>query len=129
MHAAAGGLSLLYVPLLIRSGVSISGFATTAAGKTASFRRQPPAVARLLAVLDSHDVLYVVTGSSAALLHGVALTPGHLDVTPALDTGNLERLARALVELDASQYPDEPFGRWKPAKWRAPLGRLRADSR
>ena len=67
----------------------------------------------LLEVLDRHRVLYVVTGSVAALLHGVALRPGDLDVTPALDRDNLERLALALDELGARQYRDEPFGRWE----------------
>ena len=57
-------------------------------------------------------MLYVVTGSVAALLHGVPLQPGDLDVTPARDRENLERLTRALLELEARQYPDEPFGRW-----------------
>ena len=66
----------------------------------------------LLAVLDAYDVRYVVTGSVAALLLGVVVEPGDLDVTPAGDRGNLERLGQALEDLDARQYPDEPFGRW-----------------
>jgi hypothetical protein len=64
-------------------------------------------------VLAEHDVRYVVTGSVAALLHGVALEPGDLDVTPALDRENLERLARALEAIGARQDPEEPFGRWE----------------
>jgi hypothetical protein len=75
--------------------------------------REPPDVDALLAVLDRHDVRYVVTGSSAALLLGVVLRPGDLDVTPALDRENLDRLARALAELEASLDPAEPFGRWE----------------
>lgn len=78
-----------------------------------SFQRDPPQVMALLDVLDRHGVLYVVTGSVAALLHGVPLEPGDLDVMPALDRANLDRLARALDELGARQYPDEPFGRWQ----------------
>jgi hypothetical protein len=78
-----------------------------------SFDRDPPNLTALLDVLDRHEVLYVVTGSVAALLHGVQLDPGDLDITPALDRENLERLARALHELGARQYPDEPFGRWE----------------
>lgn len=62
-----------------------------------SFHRVPPNVAALLNVLDAHRVLYVVTGSAAALLHGVPVEPGDLDVTPALDRENLERLAVALT--------------------------------
>jgi hypothetical protein len=69
-------------------------------------------VSGLLAVLDAYDVWYVVTGSVAALLVGVVVEPGDLDVTPAGDGANLERLGQALEDLDARQYPDEPFGRW-----------------
>jgi hypothetical protein len=76
-------------------------------------RRQPPNVAALLALLDRHGVRYVVTGSVAALLSGVPLEPGDLDVTPALDRKNLERLAGALDEVAAHQDPDGPYGRWQ----------------
>ena len=57
---------------------------------------------------------YVVTGSTAALLHGVRVTPGDLDITPALDAANLERLARACDAIDAHPDPDGPFGDWRP---------------
>jgi hypothetical protein len=53
-----------------------------------------------------------VTGSVAALLCGVPLDPGDLDVTPSLDRENLGRLASALDELGARQYAEAPFGRW-----------------
>jgi hypothetical protein len=43
----------------------------------------------------------------------VELSPGDLDITPALDRENLERLAHALHDLGARRYPDEPFGRWE----------------
>lgn len=78
-----------------------------------SFQRDPPDVVALAKVLDAHAVRYVVVGSVAALLHGVPLEPGDMDVAPALDRENLERLARALRELGARQYADEPFGRWE----------------
>jgi hypothetical protein len=58
-------------------------------------------------------VRYVVTGSAAAMLHGVPLVPGDLDVTPALDPENLARLADVLAAIDARQDPDLPFGRWQ----------------
>ena len=64
-------------------------------------------------MLATHGVRHVVVGSVAVLLHGVPLTPGDLDIVPALDRDNLERLARALDDLGARQYPDEPFGRWE----------------
>ena len=64
-------------------------------------------------MLAAHTVRYVVTGSAAALLHGVPLEPGDFDITPSLEPDNLQQLARALVELGARRYPDEPFGRWQ----------------
>jgi hypothetical protein len=66
-------------------------------------------------VLDAYDVRYVVTGSVGALLHGVPLEPGDLDVVPALDRANLERLAGALAELEA--VPGAPAGRWEGGRW------------
>ena len=72
--------------------------------------RRPPEVDALLAELDAHGVDFVVTGSVAVKLHGVALTPGDLDVVPALTPANLERLFRALDALEAT--PDG-FGRWQ----------------
>ena len=63
-------------------------------------------------MLDAHGVLYVVTGSVAALLRGVQLEPGDLDVTPSLDAENLRRLTQALIDVGAHLDPEEPFGRW-----------------
>jgi hypothetical protein len=73
--------------------------------------RQPPDVPALLSLLDEHGVRYVVTGSGAAMLHGVELVPGDLDVTPALDHENLERLA-GLLEAIRAQPDPEAFGHW-----------------
>jgi len=47
------------------------------------------------------------------MLHGVALVPGDLDVTPAVDRENLERLAEVLERIEARRDPDAPFGRWQ----------------
>jgi hypothetical protein len=69
-------------------------------------------VAALLDALDAHGVLYVVTGSVAALLRGVQLEPGDFDVTPSRDVENLERLTQALIDLGAHLDPEEPFGHW-----------------
>ena len=55
--------------------------------------RKKPDVETLLDILSQHAVDYVVTGSAAALLHGVALEPGDLDVTPALDHENARAVA------------------------------------
>jgi len=73
--------------------------------------RRPPDVDALLRLLDEHGVRYVLTGSGAAMLHGVDLVPGDLDVTPALDRENLERLA-ALLEAIGARPDPEAFGHW-----------------
>jgi hypothetical protein len=52
-------------------------------------------------------------GTTAALLYGVELVPGDLDITPVLDAPNLARLAAALEEIQALQDPDGPFGEWQ----------------
>jgi len=76
-------------------------------------KRQPPDVAALLELLNQHEVRYVVTGSAAAMLHGVVLEPGDLDITPARGEENLRRLGRVLEAIDARQDPDAPFGDWE----------------
>jgi hypothetical protein len=78
-----------------------------------SVDRRPPDLAALFRVLAAHHVALVVTGSTAALLHGVELAPGDLDITPALDAPNLARLAAALQEIQARPDPDGPFGEWQ----------------
>jgi hypothetical protein len=75
--------------------------------------REPPRVNALLHLLNEQGVRYLVTGSVAAMLHGVALEPGDLDITSALDRDNLVRLARVLEMIDAQQDPHAPFGDWE----------------
>jgi len=53
----------------------------------------------ILEVLERHRVRYVVVGAFAALLQGVGVVTGDLDVTPAADEENLAALAAALTEL------------------------------
>jgi len=55
----------------------------------------------LLEVLVRHQVQFVVIGGIAAIAHGYPLPTEDVDVTPARDRGNLERLAGALRELEA----------------------------
>ena len=56
----------------------------------------------LLAVLNRHQVDYVVIGAFAALSQGAPLEATHdVDVTPRRDAENLRRLSEALTELDA----------------------------
>lgn len=55
----------------------------------------------LFACLDRHGVKYVLIGGLAAVLHGSPLLTLDVDICPATDPDNLERLAAALEELDA----------------------------
>jgi hypothetical protein len=62
-----------------------------------------------LEVLDRHDVRYVVIGGIAAIAQGYPLTTQDLDVTPAKDFDNLDRIVMALEELQAQRRtPGEP---------------------
>ena len=64
---------------------------------------EPPElhVERILAVLTSHGVDFVVIGGVAAVLHGSAIFTQDVDVCFAADETNLEALGKALIELDA----------------------------
>lgn len=65
----------------------------------------------IFAALERHGVRYIVIGAVAAIAQGYPLNTGDLDVTPARDPGNLERLAAALVELEAQlRVPNDPAG-------------------
>lgn len=55
----------------------------------------------LLAVLERHGVDYVLIGGLAATLHGAAYVTFDVDITPATDVANLDRLSAALRELGA----------------------------
>lgn len=54
-----------------------------------------------LAALDRHGVRYVLIGGLAATLHGATTRTADTDVCPQKTDENLERLARALHELNA----------------------------
>ena len=56
---------------------------------------------RILAALSDAEVRYVLIGGMAAILHGDAGVTIDLDVAPAFDPDNLERLAAALQSLGA----------------------------
>jgi predicted nucleotidyltransferase len=58
--------------------------------------------ARILSVLEEHNVQYVIIGGFAAELHRVAIAPTRdIDLTPAATDDNLARLAAALQDLNA----------------------------
>jgi hypothetical protein len=52
-------------------------------------------------VLNDEGVKYVLIGGFAAAVHGSPLPTSDLDVVPARDGENLERLARALKQMNA----------------------------
>lgn len=64
---------------------------------------------RILEVLARHDVQCVVIGAYAAVLAGVEIVTRDVDITPATDQANLERLAAALDDLHAAiRVPNAP---------------------
>jgi hypothetical protein len=80
-------------------------------------------VPALVRVLADHGVEWVLSGSAVLVLYGADLRPNDLDVVPALDQDNLDRLARLLVGLRAlpAYFPAWAEGpslaqclRWRP---------------
>lgn len=74
---------------------------------------EPPTLdaVALLAVLERHQVQYVVIGGYAAELHGSLRRTVDVDVVPRTTRDNLERLTAALRELHARiRTDDEPRG-------------------
>jgi len=65
----------------------------------------------LLGVLVAHRLRFVVIGGVAARLRGAPLLTQDVDITPAADPENLERLAAALEDLEARlRTAGEPDG-------------------
>lgn len=65
----------------------------------------------ILATLERHGVLHVLIGGLAATLYGSPHVTTDVDITPSVDGDNLERLAAALIDLDARLRVDnEPAG-------------------
>lgn len=58
---------------------------------------------RIFAALEKHDVDYVTIGGVAANAHGSRRLTLDVDIVPAPETPNYERLAAALDELDAPE--------------------------
>jgi predicted nucleotidyltransferase len=66
---------------------------------------------QILRVLRKHDVRFIVIGAIAAIAQGYPLNTQDIDITPARDPANLERLAAALEELGARlRVPDDEEG-------------------
>jgi hypothetical protein len=55
----------------------------------------------ILATLERHRVAYVLVGVLAGVLHGSDEITSSVDITPQMKAENIERVARALAELDA----------------------------
>ena len=65
---------------------------------------------RVLEVLERHGVRHVVIGGFAATIHGSPYVTSDVDIVPATDPDNLQRLSDALTELDAQiRAPDGPL--------------------
>lgn len=65
----------------------------------------------LLRILVDHRVEFIVVGGIAARLRGAPLLTQDIDVTPARDPDNLQKLAEALGQLDAKlRTVPEPEG-------------------
>ena len=62
---------------------------------------------RILGALSNADVRFVLIGGMAAILHGDAGVTLDLDIAPAFDPANLDRLAAALRSLDARIRADD----------------------
>ena len=56
---------------------------------------------RTIEVLTRHEVRFVVIGAFSAVVQGYPLPTQDIDITPATDADNMERLAKALRELKA----------------------------
>jgi hypothetical protein len=62
---------------------------------------RPYDAAAIIAVLQQHNVRFVVVGAVAAIAHGSPLPTEDMDITPDSAGDNLEPLAAALADLDA----------------------------
>jgi hypothetical protein len=66
---------------------------------------------RIISTLHRHRVAYVLVGGAAANAHGSTLLTEDVDITPARDRANLDRLAGALRDLRARiRTENEPEG-------------------
>jgi hypothetical protein len=66
---------------------------------------------RMLEVLASHGLRYVLVGGFAAVIHGSPYVTTDLDIVPEQSSPNLAKLSAALRELDARVWTSsEPTG-------------------
>ncbi len=95
---------------------------------------------RILAVLDRHQVDFLVVGGVAAIAHGATRPTSDLDCVARRSGTNLDRLAAALRELNArlrvaglsdeeaaalpTQLDRDTLGRMEISTWRTDAGDL-----
>jgi len=66
---------------------------------------------KILGALERHRVRFILIGAAAARIAGAPVVTEDIDITPATDKANLERLAAALKELRARlRSPSESSG-------------------
>lgn len=83
-------------------------------GSSSHGRSGPAGPPKILPILDNllaYEVDFIVVGSAATVLYGVSTDPGDLDIVPEVSGSNLERLAKALADLDAR--PTGNPGHWE----------------
>ncbi len=68
---------------------------------------------RILRVLANHRVDFILIGGLCAVMHGAPVQTFDLDIVPSREPENLNRLVRALSELDA-YYRKHPVTRLRP---------------
>lgn len=71
--------------------------------------RRPAQFGAMLRTLSEEGVRFIVVGGVAAVLEGAPVSTFDLDIVPAQDEDNLERLIRALEEMEAVYF--DPAGR------------------
>ncbi len=62
---------------------------------------------KIIRLLSKRKIKYVLIGALAARLQGLPRFTADADITPATDIENLEKLAKALHELDARVFTEE----------------------
>jgi hypothetical protein len=76
----------------------------------------PLQIEPILAVLEAHDVAFIIVGGYAVNVHGVVRSTKDLDICPEPTEENLTKLAAALTELEVFLFVDAedpdalPFG-------------------
>lgn len=66
----------------------------------------------MLQMLHSHDVDWILSGSTVLALYGALVEPNDLDVVPLSEATNLQRLTDVLTEVNAvpAHFPGWPHG-------------------